>query len=142
MFNVDLTNGAITMHRGDTGSFKVHATRASGEDWTSDDRLLFTVKNGTGDVVLQRFYRLDDQWGLGNGWVLIEFHNDDTDSWENGLYSLERRYIVDPIWEGTAPTTRCANALTADARIVEGSIVRVPVIGQGSLTINDIYGEV
>ena len=61
---------------------------------------------------------------------------------ENGQYQTERRYIVSPIWEGTAPISRVANALTANARIVEGSIVRVPATGQASLKIDDIYGEV
>ena len=142
MFNVDLETGEITMHRGDTGSFKVHADRESGDDWTADDRMLFTVKNGQGEVVLQRIYRLDDQWGLGNGTVLIEFHNDDTDQWENGQYTTEWRFIIDPVWEGTAPTARCADGLTAGARMVEGAIVRVPANGQASMTLDDIYGEV
>ena len=142
MFSVDLEKGDITMHRGDTGAFKVHASRGSGEAWTEDDRMIFTVKNGQGEIVLQRFYRLDDQWDLGDGVVQIEMHNDDTDKWENGEYATERRYVISPVWEGTAPTSRVANALTANARIVEGSIVRVPATGQASLKINDIYGEV
>ena len=142
MFNVNLETGEITMHRGDTGSYVLHASRSDGSEWTEDDRLLYTVKNQQGEVVLQRFYRLDDQYGLGDGVVLVEFHNDDTDTWDNGQYAVERRYVIDPIWEGTAPTSRCANALTANARMVEGSIVRVPATGQTSMTLSDIYGEV
>ena len=142
MFIVDLEKGDIKMHRGDTGAFKVHASRGSGDSWTEDDRMIFTVKNQQGEVVLQRFYRLDDQWGLGDGVVQIEFHNDDTDTWDNADYATERRYIVSPIWQGTAPISRVADALTANARIVEGSIVRVPATGQASLKIDDIYGEV
>ena len=142
MFSVNYDTGEITMHRGDTGSLIVHAARSNESAWTSDDRMIFTVKNQQGEVVLQRFYRLDDQWGIGDGKVLIEFHNDDTDDWDNGQYFTERRYVIDPIWEGTAPTSRCANALTANARIVEGSIVRVPEIGQSTMTLSDIYGEV
>ena len=142
MFNVDLEDGAITMHRGDTGSYKVHASRKDGTSWTADDRMLYTVRNAQGEIVLQRFYRLDDQWDLGDGVVLVEFHNDDTDSWENGQYSVERRYVIDPIWEGTAPTSRCADALTADARMVEGAIVRVPATGHTTMVLDDIYGEV
>jgi hypothetical protein len=142
MFNVNLETGEITMHRGDTGSYKLHAARKSGDAWTADDRLIYTIKNQQGEVVLQRFYRLDDQWDLGDGVVLIEFHNDDTDDWANGTYGVEWRYVISPIWEGTAPTSRCADALTADARIVEGSIVRVPENGQSTMNINDIYGEV
>lgn len=142
MFNVDLATGRVTMHRGDTGSFKIHAERSGGDSWTEDDRMLYTVRNSQGEIVLQRFYRLDDQYDLGDGVVLIEFHNDDTDTWANGTYDVERRYIIDPIWEGTAPTSRCADALTADARIVEGSVVRVPATGHTTMTLDDIYGEV
>lgn len=140
MFRVNLETMEITMHRGDTGSFKLHATRGNGDDWTADDRALFTVRDGTGTIVLQRFYRLDDQYGLGNGVILIEFHNDDTDDWEPGQYTTEVRFNVDPIWEGTAPTSRCANALTADAKMVEGSVVRTTI--QSSLTISAILGEI
>jgi len=142
MFNVDYETGEITMHRGDTGSYVLHAARSDGSSWTEDDRLLYTVKNSKGEIVLQRLYRLDDQWNLGDGVVLVEFHNSDTDTWENDTYAVERRYVIDPIWEGTPPTTRCANALTADARMVEGAIVRVPATGQTSMKLDDIYGEV
>ena len=142
MFNVNLETGAVAMHRGDTGSFKIHASRGGGDAWTEDDRMIYTVRDSQGEIVLQRFYRLDDQWDLGDGVVLIEFHNDDTDSWANGTYEVERRYVIDPVWEGTAPVSRCADALTANARIVEGGVVRVPETGQTTMTLSDIYGEV
>jgi hypothetical protein len=140
MFNVDLENMAITMHRGDTGSFKVHASRKSGESWTANDRMLMTIKSANGDIVIQRLYRLGDQYDLGDGVVLIEFHNDDTDSLENGQYGVELRFDISPIWDGTPPTGRCVNALTAGVRMVEGAIVRTVI--QTTLEINDIYGEV
>lgn len=140
MFNVDLETMNITMHRGDTGSFKLAASRESGSAWTEDDRMLFTIKNQNNEIVIQRFYRLDDQYDLGDGKVLIEFHNDDTDQLENGMYSVEARFVISPIWNGTAPTSRCADALTAGVRMVEGSIVRTKI--QSTLEINDIYGEV
>lgn len=142
MFNVDLETGDIRMHRGDTGSFKLHASKESGDEWESEDRMLFTIKDQAGEVVLQRFYRLDDQWDLGDGVVLIEFHNDDTDTWENGQYFIEWRYIIGPVWNGTAPTSRCADALTAGVRIVEGNVVRVPANGHATMVLDDIYGEV
>ena len=141
MFNVDLNTMAITMHQGDTGSFKIGATRESGDEWTSDDRMLFTVKNGQGEIVLQRIYRLDDQYDLGNGKVLVEFHNDDTDTWESGQYSVEIRANISPIWNGTAPTGRCVNALAAGVpQMIEGSIVRTVI--QSQLTIDNIEGEI
>ena len=139
MFNVDET-GNVTMHRGDTGAFKVRATRQTGEAWTADDRLLFTIRNASGDIVIQRIYRLDDDDGLGNGVVEIQFHNSDTDSLPNGTYQVERRYNVHPYWDGTPPEGMCVDALTADARMIEGDCVRT--VFQGNLTISDVYGDI
>ena len=139
-FDRNETATEITMHAGDTGAFKIHASRKSGAAWTEDDRMLMTVKSGDGTIVMQRFYRLDDQWGLGDGVVQIEFHNDDTDTWEPGQYAMERRYDVNPRWNGTAPTGRCVNALTAGVRMIEGDIVRTKV--QGTVTILGIHGEI
>ena len=139
-FEVNEKADSITMHAGDTGAFKIHATRASGEDWTEDDRMLFTIRNGSGEIVLQRFYRLDDDEGLGNGVVEIQFHNNDTDTWEPGSYTMERRYAVNPYWDGTAPAGMCVNALTAGVRMIEGDVVRTVV--QGTLTIQGILGDI
>ena len=138
-FKFHADTGDIEMNAGDTGSFVVHCTRSSGESWTSDSRMLFTVKSG-GEIVMQRIYRLDDQWGLGDGYVLIEFHNDDTDDWEPGDYNMERRYNVDPIWEGTPSAARCVNALTSSAKMVEGIPVRT--VFKGTLHIDDVDGRI
>ena len=128
------------MHRGDTGSFFVSATRGSETAWTSDDRMLFTVRDMSGNIVMQRIYRLDDQWEVGDGICLIEFHNSDTDTWANGSYNMELRFDINPIWDGTAPAGRCVNALTAGVRMIEGDVVRTVI--HSTLTINDIYGEI
>lgn len=140
MFNVNLETMEIKMHAGDTGSFKVHAERGSGDAWTDEDRMLFTVRDGAGEIVLQRIYRLDDQWEIGDGTVLIEFHNDDTDQWASGAYSTELRFDISPIWQGTAPTARCVNALTSSAKMVEGAIVRTKI--QSTLTIDGVLGDI
>lgn len=140
MFSVNLQTMEISMHAGDTGSFWVHGERESGDAWTEDDRMLFTVTNGQGEIMIQRFYRLDDQWDAGDGNVLIEFHNDDTDEWDPGQYNTELRFDVSPVWEGTPPTSRCANALTANARMVEGSIVRTVI--QSTLNITGVQGMI
>jgi len=141
MFKINLETMEIVMHQGDTGSFKIGATRESGDEWTSADRMLFTVKNGQGDIVLQRIYRLDDQYDLGNGKVLVEFHNDDTDQWDAGTYSTELRFDVSPIWDGTAPTARCVDALSPGTpKMVEGSIVRTTI--QSTLTISGVLGDI
>ena len=140
MFNYNASATEITMHAGDTGAFKIKATRQSGEDWTEDDRMLFTIMNGGGDIVMQRFYRLDDDEGLGNGVVEIQFHNNDTDEWEPGTYTMERRYDVNPRWDGTPPEGMCVNALTAGVKMIEGDVVRTVV--QGTLTIQGVLGKI
>ena len=139
-FYHDTETGNIRMNQGDTGSFLVHASRASGDDWTSDSRMLYTIRNAQGEIVLQRIYRLDDQWDLGDGVVLIEFHNDDTDDWPVGTYYTERRYNVSPVWQGTPSTARCVNALTSDAYMVEGVPVRT--VFQGELVIESVQGRI
>ena len=139
-FHHDPETGDIEMNAGDTGSFKVHCSRKSGESWPSTARMLYTIKNGSGEIVMQRIYRLDDQWGLGDGVVLIEFHNDDTDDWPAGSYSVERRYNVAPIWEGTPSTARCVDALTSAAQMVEGVPVRT--VFKGTLRIDSVDGRI
>jgi hypothetical protein len=138
IFNTE--TGNIIMNAGDTGSFKVHCARKSGENWTENSRMLFTVRDPQGEIVMQRIYRLDDQWGLGDGVVLIEFHNDDTDDWAAGTYSMERRYNVAPVWEGTPSTARCVNALTSSARMVEGVPVRT--VFKGTIDIESVSGRI
>lgn len=144
MFVVNYDNGAVRMHQGDTGSYTVSAQRKSGEPWTENDRMLLTIWNGSVPII-QRIYRLDDET-LGNGVVLIEFHNEDTDDIAVGSYVMERRYIIDPIWDlpegASIPTERVVDALNIEAKIVDGVIVRVPQNGQTTFEIQTIYGEV
>lgn len=141
-FQVDLNTMDIHMNRGDTGSFKLKATRESGTAWTEDDRMLFTVKDGAGVIRMQRIYRLDDQWDLGDGVVLIEFHNDDTDDWEPGTYTTEVRFDVDPVWNGTPSTARCVDQLGPGehAEMIEGPVVRTVI--HGSLVIDGVLGDI
>ena len=139
-FYHDPETGDIEMNAGDTGSFKVHCSRKSGESWPETSRMLYTIKNGSGEIVMQRIYRLDDQWGLGDGVVLIEFHNDDTDDWPAGSYTTERRYNVAPIWNGTPSTARCVDALTSAAQMVEGVPVRT--VFNGTLRIDSVDGRI
>lgn len=140
-FQPDYETGDIRMNAGDTGSMIIRCTQKDGDDWTSDDRMLFTVKNQQGETVMQRIYRLDDQYGLGNGAVLLEFHNDDTDDWDAGDYTMERRYNISPIWDGTPSTARCVDALADGAvMMVEGGTVRT--VFQGTLHIDGVSGRI
>ena len=102
--------------------------------------MLFTIADSAGEIVLQRIYRLDDQYDLGDGVVLIEFHNDDTDDWPAGQYTMERRYDVSPVWEGTPSTARCVDALTSSAKMIEGVPVRTVFVG--TLTIVGVIGRI
>ena len=139
-FQHDLMSGDIRMNAGNTGSFKVHCARKSGEDWPSTARMLYTIKDPQGVIVLQRIYRLDDAFDLGDGVVLIEFHNDDTDTWEPGQYTTERRYNLTPVWEGTPSDARCVDALRTSARMIEGVPVRT--VFKGILTIESVDGRI
>ena len=139
-FQFDPETGNISMNAGDTGSFAVKCTRSSGEAWTEDSRMLFTI-TGPNGIVLQRIYRLDDQWDLGDGVVLIEFHNNDTDDWDAGDYEMERRYNVSPVWDGTPSTARCVDATAAGAaQMVEGVPVRT--VFKGTLHIDGVSGRI
>lgn len=144
MFVVDFENGAVSMHRGDTGSYTVRASRKSGVPWTENDRMLLTIWDGD-KPLLQRIYRLDSD-DLGNGVILIEFHNEDTDKLAIGNYPMERRYIINPIWDlpsgGSIPSERVVDALNTQAKIVDGHIVRIPSAGQTTFVLQGVYGEV
>ena len=102
--------------------------------------MLFTIKDPNGEIVIQRIYRLDDQYDLGDGTVLIEFHNGDTDGFMPGDYRMERRYNIAPVWQGTPSTARCVDALTSSAKMVEGVPVRT--VFKGTLRIEDVDGRI
>lgn len=138
VFNTE--TGNINMYAGDTGSFFMRVSRENGDSWLDTARLLYTVKGAEG-IVLQRIYRLDDQWDVGDGIILVEFHNDDTDDWPPAEYATEMRVSLEPVWDGTPSTARCVNALAAGAaHMVEGVPVRT--VFKGSLTINSVDGRI
>ena len=139
-FDFNKETWAITMHAGDTGSKWIHGERESGTAWTEDDRCLFTIKDAQGEIVMQRIYRLDDQWGAGDGYFLMEFHNNDTDTFPQGMYSTEWRFDINPQWDGTQPEGRCVNGMTAGVKMIEGSVVRTKV--QSTLKIDGVLGVI
>ena len=141
-FQFDPETGDIRMNAGDTGSFWVRCKRSSGADWPDTARMLFTIKNQQGETMMQRIYRPDDQWDPGDGIMLIEFHNDDTDDWAAGQYSMERRYNLAPVWTGTPSTSRCVDQLGpgSHAEMNEGIPVRTVFVG--TLTIEGVLGKI
>ena len=143
MFEIDTATMKIEMHKGDTGSFLVRASKASGDDWTADDRMIFTVAAPDGTVVLERYYRLDSgrtSVDLEDGEVLIEFHNDDTDDWATGIFSTQIRFKGNAVWDGTPVTDDVADSLQISSHIVEGVPVRTSI--QSDLQIKAVYGRI
>lgn len=132
MFAVDSTSGAIEMNVGDTGAFLIAGTRDDGEDFTEDDRAVFTIKNSNGEIVMMRIYSLDNDDDIGNGVFLVEFHNNDTDTWDPGSYTYEVRWVVNPYYEGT--------------KIVNGDFVNTPGIdGKGNpipMTLKAVQADI
>lgn len=139
IFHAD--TGDFELYAGDTGSGIFHLRRASGAEWPATARGLFTVTSPGGEIVMQRIYRLDNQYGLGDGRFLVEFHNDDTDTWSGGTYRTEIRADVDPTWDGTPSAARCVDALAEGAaRMIEGVPVRT--LFKGTLVINSVDGRI
>ena len=142
-FHFDKTTGDINMYAGDTGSFFMKVEREDSSDpWPDTARMLYTIKNAAGEIVLQRIYRLDDQWDVGDGIILIEFHNDDTDTWDPGQYATEMRVNLGPVWEGTPSTARCVDQLGPGEHAVMVEGVPVRTVFKGNLTINSVYGRI
>lgn len=91
MFGV---NGyTITLSRGDTGAIKFIAD--TDYSFTSDDRALFSIKNGIGEVVKQEAFAIDADRSF-----VVAFYNHDTDSLAAGSYSWDVRYVIHPYYDG------------------------------------------
>ena len=108
MFKVEGYN--IILSRGDTGAMKVKATATlNGESFTfgEDDRALFSIKNGQGEIVKEKVAE------LVNNEFTVYFLNADTDSLSPTNYSWDVRYIIHPYYD-------------ANGRIVDGDQVITP----------------
>lgn len=140
-FDFNKTTGNIKMRAGDTGSCLWGCAIDGGGEWPSTGRGLWTVTGKGGEIMMQRIYRFDDQYDLGDGWILMEFHNNDTDTWSPGTYDTEWRFDLNPTWDGTPSTARCVNALAdGAAHMVEGVPVRTKF--RGTLIIDDVLGRI
>ena len=108
MYNVE--GYQINLSRGDTGALKVTATATlDGEPFTfgEDDRALFSIKNGLGEVVKEKIAEMT------NNEFIVYFLNSDTDSLAPGNYLWDVRYIINPYYD-------------ASGRIVNGDQVITP----------------
>ena len=108
------------MSRGDTGSVKIGST---GYDFGTDDRALFTLRNGAGVAIMETAYELDSE-----GAFVIQFRNADTYTLPVGSYNWDVRYILNPYYDSSG-------------RIVDGDQVITPNLPM-QLTILDTVGEV
>lgn len=108
MFMVD--GYSISLSRGDTGAIKVKATATlNGEPFSfgENDRALFSIKNGQGEIVKEKIAELD------NNEFTVYFLNSDTDNLSPTSYSWDVRYIINPYYD-------------SNGRIVSGDQVITP----------------
>lgn len=124
MFWIDDDTKVIHLSRGDTASFII---RATGYTFAEDDRALFTVKNGSGNIVFEQAYGLTDAT-LGNGAFQVDFHNPDTDALATGVYNWDVRYILGPYYDESG-------------RIINGDQVITPQRPQ-NMELLAVVGEV
>ena len=124
MFNVE--GYRISLSRGDTGAIKINASATlGGESFTfgTDDRALFSIKNGQGEIVMQKAFQMTD-----NAFTVF-FLNADTDSLAPGdTYSWDVRYIINPYYD-------------TSGRIIDGDQVITPKEPQ-NMNLLAVVGDV
>lgn len=119
MFGVEGT--VISLSRGDTGAIKFIADT----DYTfeTEDRALFSIKNGVGEVVKQSAFELDE-----NKAFVVTFFNADTDNLAPGTYNWDVRYVIHPYYD-------------SQGRIIDGDQVITPNEPM-NLNLLNVVGEV
>ena len=119
MFNVEDT--VISLSRGDTGAIKFIADTTY--TFAAEDRALFSIKNGNGEVVKESAFELDE-----NKAFVVTFFNADTDNLPPGSYNWDVRYIVNPYYD-------------AEGNIIDGDQVITP---EQPMTLNllNVVGEI
>lgn len=123
MFEVDGYN--IKLSRGDTGGLRVIAEATlGGEPFTfgPDDRALFSIKNGQGEIVKHKVAEMSD-----NAFI-VYFLNADTDSLAPASYSWDVRYIIHPYYDSSG-------------RIIDGDQVITPKEPQ-AMQLLTVVGDV
>lgn len=88
MFIVDGTN--ISLSRGDTGAIEI---TVDGYTFGEDDRCVFTIKSGSGQIVKQKAYPME------NNRFTVTFFNADTDKFAAGNYSWDVRWVIHPYYD-------------------------------------------
>ena len=122
MFSVE--GYSISLSRGDTGAMKVKATATlNGEPFTfgPDDRALFSIKNGQGEVVKEKVAAME------NNEFTVYFLNADTDNLSPASYQWDVRYVIHPYY--------------LNGRIVDGDQVITPKEPQ-SMQLLTVVGDI
>lgn len=116
---------SISLSRGDTGALRVIAEATlDGQPFTfgSDDRALFSIKNGQGEIVKEKVAELVDNE------FTVYFLNADTDSLAPGSYQWDVRYIIHPYYDD-------------NGRIIDGDQVITPKEPQ-TMQLLTVVGDV
>lgn len=119
MFKVEGTT--ISLSRGDTGAIKFIADTEY--EFAAEDRALFSIKNGVGEVVIESAFALDS-----NKAFVVTFFNSDTDNLTPTTYSWDVRYIIHPYYDESG-------------RIIDGDQVITPNAPM-NLNLLTVVGEV
>lgn len=117
MFIVDGTN--ISLSRGDTGAIEI---AVNGYTFGELDRAVFTIKSGSGAVVKEHYYQIE------NGKFTVTFYNHDTDDLNAGGYNWDVRFVIHPYYDETG-------------RIVDGDQVLTPNLPM-SCTLLTVVGDI
>ena len=96
MFKVDTETKKITLHRGDTGTVPYHLT---GFTFGPNDRVLYTIKDPSGSVIMQEIYALDE-----NNKFRVKFRNGLTDYLAPGIYRYDARVAILPEYDPNDPS--------------------------------------
>lgn len=123
MFSVDEATGNIQLSVGDTASFSI---TAGGYTFAEEDRALFTVKDPSGEVVLERAYPLAEE-EPGNGVFIVQLANADTDYLQPGGYSWDVRYVLHPYYDEAGRIVSGDQVITPKAAL---TLTLLPVVGE------------
>lgn len=128
-WNIDPNTMAVTMHKGDTGSYTVTMELEDGESFVDGDVAIYEVWREDERMIHREFNLQPDEptyTEYGDGVFLIAFRNSDTDTWAAGSYDTEIRVSLNPV--------------RSSGRVVDGDTVRTVV--QSTITIQDVHIDI
>lgn len=117
MFNID--GMTISLSVGDTASIDFTAT-VTGYTFTSSDRAVFTIRDGSGVAVIEEAH------ALTNGTFTQVFQNHDTDKKSPGNYTWDVRYVINPSYGATSIPEDGDQVITP---MLPQAFILLPVVG-------------